>query len=279
VLLENLRFYKGEENNDKQFAKHLSTFADIYINDAFASCHNKHASIDAITELLPSYPGLSLVSELQNLCAAWDVKKKPQTLIIGGKKISTKISVLRSLVNKVDNLIIAGAMANNFFKALGYEIGKSFYEAEFVQAAKELYYENQKKIILPTDFIVKEAQNKLFLKDISSICEEDCMLDIGLNSCEKICQILRKSKVIIWNGPIGVYENPQYAVSSLYIARAIAYLTKNKHLTSIIGGGDALAVAKISGLSHCFSYISTGGGAFLELLEKGDLSVLKNLRV
>ena len=278
LLMENLRFYKEEEDNDKEFAQQLSQLADIYINDAFSCCHRKHSSIDSITEFMPSYPGLLLEKEVKILSNVLSFNKTPFTLIIGGKKISTKISVLKSLIDKVDKIIIAGAMANNFLKALGYEIGNSFYESNFIQEAKTFYDKHKGKIMLPCDFVGKDKNNKSFTKDLSDIAEGDCILDIGVSSCEQILGIIKTSKTVIWNGPIGFYENAQYAVSSIYIARAIAYFTKHGNLTSIIGGGDAAAVAKMSGLGHYFSYISTGGGAFLEFLEKDDLIGLKNLR-
>ncbi len=278
LLLENLRFYKEEEENDKKFAQKLSQLADIYINDAFSCCHRKHASIDAITEFMPFYPGLLLEKEIKKLSDVLSFNKKPSMLIIGGKKISSKISVLKSLADRMDKIVITGVMANNFLKALGYEIGNSFYEPDSVREAKSLYGKYKDKIILPCDFVGKDNNNKPFIKDLSDISQGDCMLDIGLNSCEKISSIIKASEIVIWNGPIGFYEEPQYAVSSLYIARAIAYFTKYGNLTSVVGGGDAVAVAKISGLENDFSYISTGGGAFLEFLEKGDLIGLKNLR-
>lgn len=278
LLLENLRFHKGEEANDSEFAKKLSGLADVYVNDAFSCCHRKHASIDAITGFITSYPGLLMASELRNLNGAMDTDKKPQLLIIGGKKISTKLSVLKKLAKKMDKIVICGAMANNFLKSLGHDIGNSFYEPDFICEAKNIYDEYIDKIILPSDFMGKDSDNKSFIKDLADISSNDCILDIGINSCEKIWETLKASKAVIWNGPIGFYEEAQYAVSSLYIARAIAYLTKANGLISVIGGGDAAAVAKMSGLQSNFSYISTGGGAFLELLEKGDLIGLKNLR-
>ena len=278
ILLENLRFHQGEQINDNQFAQKLSQYADIYVNDAFSCCHRKHASIDAITQFLPSYAGLLLVNELENLNHVFSKNTKPQILIIGGKKISTKIQILEHLANKVDKIFIAGAMVNNFLKALGYEIGTSFYEADYVEDAKSIYEKYKEKIILPNDFIGKNGDNKIFVKDINDISSRDCMLDIGLNSCQNLCDIIKNSKAVIWNGPIGFYEEQQFAVSSLHIARAIAYYTQKNNIVSVVGGGDAVAAAKLSGLQDCFSYISTGGGAFLELLEKGDLIGFKNLK-
>lgn len=278
ILLENLRFYKGEESNNRQFGQKLSQYADIYVNDAFSCCHRKHASVDAITQFIPSYAGLLLTNELKNLNYIFSKSTRPQTLIIGGKKISTKIQVLEYLANKVDKIFIAGAMVNNFLKALGYEIGTSFYEADYVKHAKNIYEKYQEKIILPDDFVGKNENNKPFIKDISNISPRDCMLDIGLNSCQKLCDIIKNSKAVIWNGPIGLYEEQQFAVSSLYIARSIAYYTQKNNIISIIGGGDAVAAVKLSGLQDCFSYTSSGGGAFLELLEKGDLIGFKNLK-
>jgi phosphoglycerate kinase len=278
ILLENLRFYKEEQSNDMQFGQKLSQYADIYINDAFSCCHREHASIDAITQFLPSYAGLLLVNELKNLNDAFSKNTRPQILIIGGKKISTKIRILEHLANKMDKVFIAGAMVNNFLKALGYEIGASFYEADYVEHAKNIYEKYKEKIILPNDFVGKNENNKLFIKDISDILPGDCMLDIGSSSCQKLCDSIKNSKIVIWNGPIGFYEEQQFAVSSLYIARSIAYHTQKNNIISVIGGGDAVAAVKLSGLQDCFSYISTGGGAFLELLEKGDLIGFKNLK-
>ncbi|WP_236870183.1 phosphoglycerate kinase [Candidatus Bandiella numerosa] len=278
ILLENLRFYKEEQSNDMQFGQKLSQYADIYINDAFSCCHREHASIDAITQFLPSYAGLLLVNELKNLNDAFSKNTRPQILIIGGKKISTKIRILEHLANKIDKVFIAGAMVNNFLKALGYEIGTSFYEVDYVEHAKNIYEKYKEKIILPNDFVGKNENNKLFIKDISDILAGDCMLDIGSSSCQKLCDSIKNSKIVIWNGPIGFYEEQQFAVSSLYIARSIAYHTQKNNIISVIGGGDAVAAVKLSGLQDCFSYISTGGGAFLELLEKGDLIGFKNLK-
>ena len=278
ILLENLRFHQGEQINDNQFAQKLSKYADIYVNDAFSCCHRRHASIDAITQFLPSYAGLLLVNELENLNHVFSKNTSPQALIIGGKKISTKIKVLEHLANKVDKIFIAGAMVNNFLKALGYEIGTSFYEADYIEDAKNIYEKYKEKIILPNDFIGKNSDNKIFIKDINDISSRDCMLDIGLNSCQNLCDIVKNSKAVIWNGPIGFYEERQFAVSSLHVARAIAYYTQKNNIVSVIGGGDAVAAVKLSGLQDCFSYISTGGGAFLELLEKGDLIGFKNLK-
>ncbi len=278
ILLENLRFYKEEQSNDMQFGQKLSQYADIYVNDAFSCCHREHASIDAITQFLPSYAGLLLVNELKNLNYVFSKNTRPQALIIGGKKISTKIRILEHLANKMDTVFIAGAMVNNFLKALGYEIGTSFYEADYVEHAKNIYEKYKEKIILPNDFVGKNENNKLFIKDIGDISPGDCMLDIGPGSCQKLCDIIKNSKAVIWNGPIGFYEEQQFAVSSLYIARSIAYHTQKNSIISVIGGGDAVAAVKLSGLQDCFSYISTGGGAFLELLEKGDLIGFKNLK-
>jgi len=278
ILLENLRFYKEEQSNDMQFGQKLSQYADIYVNDAFSCCHREHASIDAITQFLPSYAGLLLVNELKNLNYVFSKNTRPQALIIGGKKISTKIRILEHLANKMDKVFIAGAMVNNFLKALGYEIGTSFYEVDYVEHAKNVYEKYKEKIILPNDFVGKNENNKLFIKDIGDISPGDCMLDIGSSSCQKLCDIIKNSKAVIWNGPIGFYEEQQFAISSLYIARSIAYHTQKNNIISVIGGGDAVAAVKLSGLQDCFSYISTGGGAFLELLEKGDLIGFKNLK-
>lgn len=277
ILLENLRFHPEEQINDTTFAEQLSKYADVYINDAFSCCHREHSSICAITNYLPSYPGLSLMNELKSLSLIYNDNYKPQTLIIGGKKISTKIKVLQHLANKVDHIFIAGAMANNFLKALGYEIGKSYFEEECINEAKSIYEKYKQKIVLPHDFVGKN-NNKIFIKDINDVNKEDCILDIGIKSCIRLENIIQNSKILIWNGPIGFYEEQYFSISSLCVARTIAYHTKKNNLISIIGGGDAVAVAKLSGLKDYFSYTSSGGGAFLEMIEKGDLIGFKNLK-
>ena len=276
ALLENLRFCKAEQDNNKEFAQSLSKLADVYINDAFSCCHRQHASIDAVTQFIPSYGGLLLVSELHNIAYIMNKNSRPQTLIVGGKKISTKIKILVSLINKVDKVFIAGAMVNNFFKSFGYEIGKSFCEIDYIDDAKELYTKHKNKIILPYDFIGR-SNNKIFIKNITDISEDDYLLDIGINSCRVLEEIIKNSKTIIWNGPVGFYEEPQFAAASLYIAKVIAYYTKNQGLLSIVCGGDTVAVTKLSGLKDYFSYLSTGGGALLELIEKGNLIGFNNL--
>ena len=168
-------------------------------------------------------------------------------------------------------------MANNFLKALGYEVGKSYFEEEYLNEAKNIYENYKQKIVLPHDFVGKN-NNKIFIKNIKDINKEDCILDIGIKSCINLENIIENSKILIWNGPIGFYEEQYFSIGSLYAARTIAYHTKNNNLVSIIGGGDAVAVAKMSGLKNHFSYISSGGGAFLEIIEKGDLIGFKNLK-
>ena len=276
ALLENLRFCKAEQDNNKEFGQSLSKLADVYINDAFSCCHRQHASIDAVTQFIPSYGGLFLVNELRNIAYIMNKNSKPQTLIIGGKKISTKIKILVSLINKVDKVFIAGAMVNNFLKSLGYQIGKSFYEMDYIHDAEQLYTKHKNKIILPYDFIGRN-NNTIFMKNINNVSKGDYLLDIGTNSCRVLEDIIKNSKTIIWNGPVGFYEEPQFAAASLYIAKAIAYYTKNQGLLSIVCGGDTVAVTKLSGLKNYFSYVSTGGGALLELIEKGDLIGFNNL--
>ncbi|MFQ3307242.1 MAG: phosphoglycerate kinase [Candidatus Midichloriaceae bacterium] len=278
ILLENLRFFKEEEENSEIFAKKLSQIADIYINDAFACSHRKHASISAITEFIDSYPGLLIEKEVKNLSQFFKNTDSNKLLIIGGKKISSKFKIIKSIANKFDHIVIAGAMANNFMKCLGYEIGKSFYEKDLLDECNRFYIENKSKIILPKDVVGHDKQNNVFIKNIDQVLDTDIIYDIGVKSCQSIQSILEDSKSVLWNGPIGLYEKIEYSVSSMYIARVIAYLTQTNKLNSLIGGGDAAAVVKASGLEKSFSYISTGGGAFLELLKDNDLIGFKNLK-
>jgi phosphoglycerate kinase len=274
-LIENLRFHQQEMDNDINFSKQLASLADVYVNDAFACSHNNHASIVGVTEFLPSFAGLLLAKEVKNISSILDGNYKQKIAIIGGKKISSKLPLLKSLVQEMDYIFVVGAMANSLFKLLGMPIGQSFYED--VPEAREVYAEYKDKIILPVDLIC-ENNGKVVMRDVVQISAEDIIYDIGLVSLEKMINILNKSDLVLWNGPIGLYEQQRYAVSSLQIARVVAAATKRKQLLSIVGGGDAVAVINKTGLAHYFSHISTGGGAFLKYLAEKDMVGLKKLK-
>jgi phosphoglycerate kinase len=274
LLLENLRFHPGEESNDVAFASELASLGDIFINDTFSCSHRKHASIDAIAKILPSAAGFLLAQELEQIENYLENPTYPFTAIVGGAKISTKLNLLLNLLDKIDYLILSGAMANTFLYALGYKLGRSILEPELKSQALhiiETAKQKQKTIVLPHDFIVLDSHNQIHLRNLESISENEAVMDIGPLSCLKINNIIHKSGTLVWNGPCGAFETPPYNSSSVDIARNIASATTNNGLISIAGGGDTIAAIKLSGLINSISYTSTGGGAFLEWLEGKQL--------
>ncbi len=283
LLLENLRFYPGEENNDPEFAKSLAKLADFYINDAFSCSHREHASIVKIAEILPSSAGLLLAEEIKNLEQYLSNPKKPMMAIIGGSKVSTKLDLLNNLINKVDYLVIGGAMANTFLKSQNYEIGNSLYEPDLLKTAKsilDLALTSGCQIILPQDVVVAKeiaeyAPN--LIVNIADIPLDQMILDIGPATSTMINLLLQNCQQVICNGPLGVFEYFPFSVGTTHIAREIAKLSNSKKLISIAGGGDMVAALTRSGLFEQFNYISTAGGAFLEWLEGKNLPGIKIL--
>ena len=283
LLLENLRFYKDEELNSKNFAEELSKNGDIYVNEAFSCSHRDHASISEITNYISSYAGQQLLQEINMIKMLTDNAKKPVSCIIGGSKISTKIGVLTNLIKKMNNIIIVGAMANNFIKYKNYNIGQSVYEKDAVNLIKDIMKkseENNCKIIIPTDVIVSKNYNaKGQLKNLKQIDDTDLILDIGDKTVEAISKIIDGSKTILWNGPAGYFEVDEFSQGSNKIAKKINKNTKNKSLISVAGGGDTVAAINKFNCSDGFTYISTAGGAFLELLEGKILPGIKALEI
>ena len=281
LLLENLRFHKEEELNSKNFAKDLAKNGDIYINEAFSCSHRTHASVSEITKHINSFAGKQLIQEIDSIKMLTDGSKKPVSCIIGGSKISTKIGVLVNLVKKMDNIVIVGAMANSFIKYKQYNIGNSIYEKNIESLIKniiDLANKNNCKFIIPNDVIVsKDYKSKGKLKNLNEINDNDLILDIGSQTIRNICNIIDNSKTVLWNGPAGYFEVNEFAQGSNEIAKKIAQNTKNKSLTSIAGGGDTVAAINKFNCYDGFSYISTAGGAFLELLEGKILPGIKAL--
>tara|TARA_B100000029_G_scaffold21663_1_gene21862 strand:+ start:235 stop:1431 length:1197 start_codon:yes stop_codon:yes gene_type:complete len=281
LLLENLRFSKEEELNSETFAKELSKNGDIYINEAFSCSHRAHASVNEITKHIDSYAGDMLFEEVNFIKMLTSSAKKPVTCIIGGSKISTKIGVLSNLVKKMENVVIVGAMANNFIKHNGFNIGKSLFEKDKETLLKDITEKcktNQCNLILPEDAIVaKDYKSKGQLKTLEKIDDTDLILDIGEKTIQKISKIIDKSKTILWNGPSGYFEIKEFSLGSNKIAKKISENTKNKSLTSVAGGGDTVAAINKFGCYDGFTYISTAGGAFLELLEGKILPGIKAL--
>jgi len=283
LLLENIRFNKEEETNDEAFAKELSKVGDIYVNEAFSCSHRAHASVCEITRHIDSYAGKLLIDEVKAINMLKNKAEKPVSCIIGGSKISTKIGILTNLAKQMQTIVIVGAMANNFIKYKGYNIGKSLFEKNQENLLKDIIKKcetNNCKLIIPEDVIVaKNYESEPKSKTLNKIDDNDLILDIGENTINKICSIIDKSKTILWNGPAGYFELEKFFTGSNKIAKKISENTKNKTLTSIAGGGDTVATINKSGCSDGFTYISTAGGAFLELLEGKILPGIKVLEI
>ncbi|WP_175938666.1 phosphoglycerate kinase [Wolbachia endosymbiont of Litomosoides brasiliensis] len=275
ILLENLRFYKEEEQNDANFAKQLAALADIYVNDAFPCSHRAHASISRITEFLPSYAGLCLQDELKHLEKAVSFDAKPITAIVGGAKISTKIKMLIRLAEKVDYLVLGGAIANNFLLFYKVNIGKSFFQNginDLLHDVIEIADKNNCKIVIPEDVLVavNSDYSTCILRKTESVLDNDVILDIGPQTLSTISNIIASSKALLCNGPIGVFEYSVFANGTIKVMKAISNLTHKGKLTSVIGGGDSLSAINAAGLTNKdFTYVSAGGGAFLSWLS-GD---------
>jgi len=283
LLLENIRFNKEEEANEGNFAKELSKVGDIYVNEAFSCSHRSHASVCEITKHIDSYAGKLLSEEVNVINFLTNNAKKPVSCIIGGSKISTKIGILSNLVKKMQTIIIVGAMANNFIKYKGHNIGKSLFEKNQENLLKDIIKKcetNNCKLIMPEDVIVaKSFESESKLKPLNKIDDTDLILDIGEKTVNKIYKIIDESKTILWNGPAGYFELEKFSIGSNKIAKKITQNTKNKSLTSIAGGGDTVAAINKFGCSNEFTYISTAGGAFLELLEGKILPGIKVLEI
>ncbi len=283
IIFENIRFNKGEIENDSDFAKTLSSMGDLYINDAFSCSHRKQASIHKITNYIQnSYAGPLLMKEIQSINMILNDRKNPITCIIGGSKISTKIGVILSLIKKIDNLIIVGAMANNFIKFKGYSVGKSLLEKGSGKIINEIYETAKKyscEIIIPSDFIVSETTQGLgTLKDQGNLKENEIILDTGPKTIKKIESIIDKSKTVLWNGPAGYFENKNFAKGTIAIAEKISNNTNTSSLISIVGGGDTISAIKNNDLKVNFTHLSTAGGAFLEYIEGKNLPGIEVLK-
>jgi phosphoglycerate kinase len=270
VLLENTRFLGGEETNDERLSRGLSQLGDLYVNDAFGSAHRAHASTEGVARFLkPAVSGLLMEKELEYLGAALENPKRPFVAILGGAKISGKIDVIEQLLPKVDQLIIGGAMACTFFKAMGVETGKSLVEADRVDMAKDLLARGGNKLVLPTDALVStalDAPQSAHAVARDAIPASEAMFDIGPQSSAQFAKVIAAAKTIVWNGPMGVFETKGFDAGTRAIADAMAAATKSG-ATTIVGGGDSAAAVAEFGLESAMSHVSTGGGASLEFLE------------
>lgn len=273
ILLENLRFYFGEECNDLEFAKNLAKLADFYVNDAFSCAHRAHASIDQLPRILPSAAGKLFTQEIVALDVVLCANQKPSIALIGGSKISTKITLLTGLLEKVDMMCVGGAMANSFLKSLGYNVGKSLYEPEFVAVAQhilELAALGSCDLVIPIDVVVAKklgADQLGKIIDVGNIASDEMILDIGPKTVSLICDKITKSKSLLWNGPLGAFEYPPFDKGSRAVAQQIAKLTKENSLISVAGGGDTVSLLNTNKVTEDFTYVSTSGGAFLEYVE------------
>ena len=271
LILENIRFYAEEEKNDNNFAKYIASLGDIYVNDAFSCSHRAHASIHQISKYLPSFSGLQLDLEVAALNKITAEITKPISCIIGGSKISTKIDIIKNLIPKFDNIIIVGGMANNFIEYFGNNIGKSIKEKSCNQIIEEiisLSKKNKCKIIYPNDVLVsKNFNGPSKNKELDEILSDEMILDIGPKTIIKIMDIIDNSKTILWNGPAGYFENPNFANGSIRIAKKIIENNKSNKIFSVVGGGDTVSLLNKLKVVDNFNFVSTAGGAFLEYLE------------
>lgn len=276
VLLENLRFHTGEKENNDEFAKKLASLADIYVNDAFGTAHRKHASTAGVTKYVENaVAGLLMEKEIESLSVVLNDPDHPLVCLVGGAKISTKIRVIERLLKRAEKVLLGGALVNNILKEKGLNVGKSKIEEEALSEARQLlpYLEKEgekKKLYLPEDYIVAdkpEEKAKSRISNGADLNDQEMILDIGPNTIEQYKGIIKEAKMVIWNGPMGLFEIPEFSKGSYEIARAVA----DSEATSIIGGGETLDLVKSLGLDEKLTFVSTGGGAMLEFLEGKEL--------
>jgi phosphoglycerate kinase len=272
-LLENVRFYKGEEKNDPEFVKQLAENGDIFVNDAFSAAHRAHASTEGLAHVLPVAAGLLMRDEIDALTKALEAPEKPVAAVVGGAKISTKLDVLNNISQKVDYLIIGGGMANTFAYAKGVEVGKSLCEKDMADEARKIMETAEKsgcKIILPVDRVIVSELKEGASYEISTsnnMPADKEAIDIGPQSIAEISGILENCKTVLWNGPMGVFEIKPFDKGTNEVAKKVAELTQAGRILSVAGGGDTVSALENAGVADKFSYISTAGGAFLEWME------------
>ncbi len=277
LVLENTRFHAEEKKNDPEMAKQLASLADIFVNDAFGSAHRAHASTAGVAAYLPAVAGFLMEKEIQYLGQAIEDPKRPFVAILGGAKVSDKIGVIRNLLKKADEVLIGGGMANTFFKAQGYPVGDSLVEDEVLDVARELVKEGTTKLHLPVDVVIADKFEDGAAKKImptGPIPDGWRILDIGPDTVAQYSKVIANAKTVVWNGPMGVFEFPNFAEGTFAIAKAVA----ESSAVSIIGGGDSVSAVNKSGLADKISHISTGGGASLEMLEGLELPGLAVLQ-
>ena len=278
-LLENTRMYEEEEKNDAEFSRKLASLAEVFVNDAFGTAHRAHASTEGVTHYLPSVAGFLIEKEIAALDGGINNPQRPLVAIVGGAKVSSKIAVLNNLLDKVDTLLIGGAMTFTFVKAQGGNVGKSLVEEDKIDIAKEILkkaQENQVSLILPVDTVIAEEMSpaaNIYVSDTNDIPEDYMGLDIGPKTIELYSEIIEGAGTVVWNGPVGVFEIDKFATGTNAIAEAMA----QSNAVTIIGGGDSAAAVEKAGLSEEMSHVSTGGGASLELMEGKKLPGIEAL--
>ena len=285
LCLENTRFHAGEEKNDPAFVTALAKLGDIWVNDAFSAAHRAHASTEGLGHKLPAYAGRTMQAELEALANALDNPQRPLTAIVGGAKISTKLDLLGNLLDKVNALIIGGAMANTFLLAQGKTVGKSLAEPDLVPTARKIMDKaksEKREIILPVDVVTAaklEANASSRVLDADKVGGTDMILDIGPRSIEQVVSVLARAKTLVWNGPFGAFEVEPFDNGTIEVAEAAAELTEAGKLVSVAGGGDTVAALNVAGIADRLTYVSAAGGAFLEWLEGKRLPGVEVLRV
>ena len=277
ALLENLRFHAGEEKNDPAFARQLAALGDVYVNDGFSVSHRAHASTEAIARLLPSAAGRNMQAELEALEAALGAPRRPVVAIVGGAKVSTKLTVLGHLIDKVDALVIGGGMANTFLHALGTDVGASLCEVDLAEAARAIMAKADGagcEIVLPSDVVIASklaAGVPCETVPVAAVPHDKMILDIGPDSAAALAAKFANTRTLLWNGPLGAFEFPPFDTSTVTVAQAAAARTKAGTMISVAGGGDTVAALRHAGVADDFTYVSTAGGAFLEWLEGKEL--------
>jgi len=281
VLLENLRFHPEEEQNDPAFAAQLARLADVYVSDAFGTVHRAHASTEGVAHILPAYAGFLVEKEVSALAAVIADPKRPLVIVMGGAKISGKIEVLENLLPKADTVLIGGAMANTFLKATGREVGKSLVEDGMLDTARamlELAKKSGTEFLLPVDYVVTDDvknPTRVEVKAFDGLSAEDCAADIGPRTIENFRRVIAGARTVFWNGPMGVFETPQFAAGTLAVARALAAVYGTAH--TVVGGGESVDAVNQAGVAARIHHVSTGGGASLEFVAGMELPGVKVL--
>src|SRR5689334_1859823 len=285
LCLENTRFHAGEEKNDKDFVAKLARLGDIWVNDAFSVAHRAHATTEGLSHLLPAFAGRAMQAELDALGKALEHPQRPLTAIVGGAKVSTKLDLLGNLLDKVDTLVIGGAMANTFLAALGKKVGKSLHEPDLMPTARQIMDKakaTRREIVLPVDAVVAaklEANVPTRVVDVDKVGDADMILDIGPRSVEHVVSVLARAKTLVWNGPFGAFETKPFDNGTVAVAEAAAALTEAGKLVTVAGGGDTIAALNAAGVTDRMTYVSAAGGAFLEWMEGKALPGVEVLRV